>query len=91
MLKTYSHRQPRKYTYSDGRTERFDPFFRWIVTSGWIEFGIPNNNAIGLMWKYKKGDFSRVKTKWLEIGRLTLYVNYGTCKAHNPRTGEVFE
>lgn len=91
MLKVYSERQPHKITYPDGRVERFDPFFRWHLTNGWIELGIPNFNAIGFMWKCRIGDFSRIKKKWIEIGRFTFYINVGSCPAYNPRTGEVFE
>jgi hypothetical protein len=91
MLRIYSERQPSKTIYQDGTIKRFDPFVRWYITNGWVEFGIPNNNAIGFMWKCRIGEFSIIKKWFVEFGIFTLYVNHGTCRAYNPRTGKIFE
>ena len=85
------HRNYRKKTFSDGRVEIFDPLIRWSYRDGMGEIGLRGDFSIGFMWGCRIGEWSRFKKRFIEIGKLTLYVHLGKCKPHNPRTGEIFE
>ena len=78
--------------YPDGRVETFDPLIQWSFVKhddAWIaEIGLRGFREIGVMWGFTVGTFSCIKQKWITIGRLTLYVHYGTCDPYNPQTGE---
>ena len=85
------HRNYRQVTYSDGRVETFDPFLRWHLQTmrpGLLaEFGFRGDCSVGFMWLYRVGIYSRYRTVFLELWRLTLYCHFGVREPHNPRTG----
>ena len=85
------HRNYSKTTYADGRVKIFDPLIRWRYQDGIGEIGIRGDWSIGFMYGWRVGEWSRLKTRFVEFGKLTLYVHMGPCKAHNPRNGEIFE
>ena len=76
-------------TYSDGRVEVFDPLVCWHLQKmrpGWLgEIGLRKGWAVGFMLGFRVGDYSTYRTKFIEIGGLTLYVHAGKCAPHNPR------
>ena len=76
--------------YPDGRVEIFDPLIRWHAMEGMLEIGLRGDYAIGAMWGWKIGDYSWYRTKWIQVGRLTLYVHFGMREPWNPRTGKSY-
>lgn len=82
------HRGYVKTTFNSGRTLEFNPFFTWHLERGMGWFGIRQRYEIGFYWGYKIGNWSRIKTRFIEIGKLTLFVHYGKREPWNPRTGE---
>ena len=88
ITKMILRRGYRKTIYKDGRVEIFDPLIRWFYQDGMGEIGIRGDWDIGFMYGWRIGDFSRLKTRFVEFGKLTLYIHTGQCKAHNPRTDE---
>lgn len=57
---------------------------------GMIELRSTGDYAIGAMWLYRIGNWSRYRIRFLQIGRLTLYLHLGRREPHNPSTGESF-
>lgn len=76
--------------YADGRIEDFNPLICWHVDHGLVEISIRSKWAIGIMWLWRIGTWSRYRTLFVEIFGLTIYIHYGECAPHNPRTGEIY-
>lgn len=74
--------------YPDGRIEIFDPLIRWHWGFIGAEIGLRGDYSIGWRWRYPVGNYTRYRKKWVEIGPLTLYVNFGMREPHDPRTGK---
>ena len=79
-----------KKTYADGTVEEYNPFFQWRIGNGMFEVSTRHDWAIGAMWKWTMGTWTRYKVRFVRIGRFTFYVHYGMTKPHDPHTGEVF-
>ena len=71
--------------HSDGTVIDYNPLICWNVQPGMAEISIRNTWAIGIMWKWTIGNWSRFKTWFGEIGKITIYVRYGYCEPYNPR------
>jgi len=91
MKKTYFERTPSTTRYSNGLVKTFNPFFRWRIMDGWWHIGFPRHFGFGIMWKFRKGEWSRIRTKFVVFGRWTLYIDLGQCKPCNPRTGKIYK
>lgn len=80
-------RQAWTKTYSDGRVIKFNPFWRWRFGDGMYEISTRHDWAIGCLKGWRIGTWSRFKTAFINIGKLTLYVHMGRCEPYNPITG----
>ena len=78
-------RTPWKVIYSDGTTEEFNPFFLWRFGDGMAVVYTRHLWGAGIYWEWTIGTFSRIKTKFFNIGRLTLFIYHGSTDAYNPR------
>jgi len=69
-------------------TRLFDPLICWHYENGMGTIGFRGNYSIGFYWQYRVGTWSRIKTRFARIGKLTLFIHYGECEPYNPMTGE---
>lgn len=79
------HRNYVKTTFGNGEVREFNPLIVWHWDDAIHEIGFRGNYAIGYLWKFRIGSWSRIKTRFLELGPLTIYVHYGECEPYTPR------
>lgn len=84
-------RTSRYIIYPPGVVVKFNPFLQWRFGDGTAEVWTRHYWGIGVHWKWTIGTFSRIKIRFVRLGRFTLYVRYGyTEKPYNPQTGEYY-
>jgi hypothetical protein len=65
----------------------FNPLIVWHIEKGMFTFGFRGHYEIGFYYGYTIGNWSRIKTKFIKIFNLTIFINYGECEPYNPITG----
>ena len=80
-------RQAWKKTYFNGDIIEFNPFWRWRFGNGMYEISTRYDWAIGCLYGWRIGTWSRYRTAFIDIGKLTFYVHMGQVEPHNPHTG----
>lgn len=65
-----------------------NPILCWHIQRGIIDIHIRGHYGIMVLWGSVVGDWSRIRKKYIKIGKLIICLNYGECAPYNPNTGK---